>query len=417
MVAPIVVRHTRVTVDHRGRLFQPFGRDTGRYQTGFVAKLAGIKDRADLSHHADLAQVGQSAHYISLGGANLLRQRLPRPRHHGKLELHRVDQLFVDRIQLIVYTLGQLALLCQRRFLRADQHCVALDFDVIRRNRTAGRLAQRRAGLQIELRIVPGTGHLSTRLTRTNRAIDQWAARMGAAIAEGVKGTVHVVQRDLLAIHDHELGAAWRYLGNVGHLGPAIHRLALGRLYHRHGRADLLGHRLGFDVLPAIQRVEHAADRGGNAGDQRRVAQGVVAGLGFAQLLYQIKETGGRIRLKRHHEFLVVQAVGIGRVELDVGILAANPDMLVHHALAICGRQGVPGARLDEGIHEQILALAGYDDIAALGLFLGRVLVDIHRPLGHGQKRVRQREVRPHGRGHQLGMQLLKIFQPLAHQP
>ena len=83
--------------------------------------------------------------------------------------------------------------------LRPDQQRVANNFDRVGWNRATRGRAQRRAALEIKLRAVPGTDHMSI----LDHAVHQRAARVRAAVAQRVERAVHVEQRDLRAVHDH----------------------------------------------------------------------------------------------------------------------------------------------------------------------------------------------------------------------
>ena len=69
----------------------------------------------------------------------------------------------------------------------------------------------------------------------------------------------------------------------------------------------------------------------------------------------------------------------------------ADFDMLVHHALPGRFGQQEPLPCFQEGIDEDVLALAGDDGEALALLVLMRVMVHIDGPLRHGEVRVGDR--------------------------
>ena len=60
------------------------------------------------------------------------------------------------------------------------------------------------------------------------------------------------------------------------------------------------------------------------------------------------------VTLKRHDKFLIVDAVGISRIQLDVGIVTPDADMLGDHLLTLFLGERVPRAGFDERVHEQV---------------------------------------------------------------
>ena len=81
-------------------------------------------------------------------------------------------------------------------------------------------------------------------------------------------------------------------------------------------------------IGPAIGRLEQLVQnvlhRHLHAGKDRRIALGVFAALGLAQLHHQVQEILGLLGLEGDDEVLVVQAEAVGRVELDAGVLVAD---------------------------------------------------------------------------------------------
>src|SRR2546428_13718822 len=98
-----------------------------------------------------------------------------------------------------------------------------------------------------------------------------------------------------------------------------------------------------------------------DAGEDRRVAQGVAAPLGFAQGHHEIKEVLRLVAFEGHDPFLVVQPEGVRRVELDRREPAAPFAVFVHHPLPGRLREEERAAGLQERIDEDIFALAGHD--------------------------------------------------------
>ena len=126
--------------------------------------------------------------------------------------------------------------------------------------------------------------------------------------------------------------------------------------------------------------------RRGDAGERRRVAQRVEAGLRLAQLHHEVEEVAGLVRLERDDELLVVEPERIRRVELHGRILAADADVRVHHRLALLLREVVPGPRLHERVDEEILRRARRDPQPPRR---GRrlALVDVHALARHREVR------------------------------
>src|SRR4051794_3754563 len=67
-----------------------------------------------------------------------------------------------------------------------------------------------------------------------------------------------------------------------------------------------------------------------DAGEDRSVAQRVGARLGPAELLHQIEELTWVVALEADDELLVVQAEGVGGVDRDLRIAAADGDVVRH---------------------------------------------------------------------------------------
>ena len=103
-------------------------------------------------------------------------------------------------------------------------------------------------------------------------------------------------------------------------------------------------------------------------------------GLRRAQALDEIEERARVVGLERDDELLVVEAERVRRVEVDVGILAAERDVLLHDPVALLGGQRVPRARLDEGVDEEVFRVRGPD--------LQARLLGVLRDLRHREVRV-----------------------------
>src|SRR4051794_14816348 len=138
--------------------------------------------------------------------------------------------------------------------------------------------------------------------------------------------------------------------------GPAP-MMVMSRTSPKSG-CEVMGEGEGGGEGSAVEGRECPLDGGRNAGEGRGVALRVGGRLRGAQPLHQVEEGGGLVRLERDDELLVVEPEGVARVEVDLGVLAADPDVLLHHPVALLGRQPVPLARLDEGIDEEVLAVA-----------------------------------------------------------
>ena len=109
----------------------------------------------------------------------------------------------------------------------------------------------------------------------------------------------------------------------------------------------------------AIEGAERAlAPSSRDAGEGGGVAQRVRARLGGAQLLHEVEEVARVVGLEGDDELLVVEPERVAGVEVDRGVLAADPDVLLHDPPALVGGERVPLARLDEWIDEQVPARA-----------------------------------------------------------
>src|SRR5216684_6878274 len=79
-------------------------------------------------------------------------------------------------------------------------------------------------------------------------------------------------------------------------------------------------------ILP--QSVKTLGQGALSTGEHRRVAQGERARFGLAQFLDQIEEVGRLVCLKRDHEFLIVEAERVGRVQPYGAIFRSDSQTL-----------------------------------------------------------------------------------------
>jgi hypothetical protein len=129
--------------------------------------------------------------------------------------------------------------------------------------------------------------------------------------------------------------------------------------------------------------LERLAGRHRHAGEDRRLALGVLARLGRAQLVDEVEEYPRVVALEADDELLVVDPEGVGRVDRDLRVAAADLDMAFHDPAALLRGQPVPAALLDHRVEEEVLALGDAD----LG---SRLLVGVGRAFGHREERVRR---------------------------
>src|ERR1035437_8873867 len=114
------------------------------------------------------------------------------------------------------------------------------------------------------------------------------------------------------------------------------------------------------------EAVEHFGGGDADAGEDGGVLEGVEADLGLAELLDQVEEVFGEVGLEGYDELLIVEAEGVGGVELDARVEQADADVLVHEALALGHGEQVPGARLPEWVDEDVILFAGTEWSAAV---------------------------------------------------
>jgi hypothetical protein len=96
-------------------------------------------------------------------------------------------------------------------------------------------------------------------------------------------------------------------------------------------------------------------------------------------------------------------------------MLAAYMHVLVHHPLTLFEGKTVPGAGLDERVHEEVLALAG--DYVAAALPTGGMFADVDRAPGKAEVRVGYREVFAQARLHEGGGHRLEGVEVVAYAP
>ena len=87
------------------------------------------------------------------------------------------------------------------------------------------------------------------------------------------------------------------------------------------------------------------------------------------------------VALEADDELLVVEAEGVGGVDRDLGVAAADLDVAFHDPPALLRRQPVPAALLDHRVEEEVLALGGAD-------LRPRLLLGVGRAFGHREERV-----------------------------
>src|SRR6266576_4694423 len=147
-------------------------------------------------------------------------------------------------------------------------------------------------------------------------------------------------------------------------------------------RVSPMSGELAGEGLP-VEGVECALERRGDAGEAGRGAQRVAGGLRPAEAVDAVEEGTDVVGVEGDDELLVVQAEAVRRVVVDVGVLLADPDVVLHHPVALGGGQRVPRPSLDERIDEEVLAVEPARGLAPLlGVLAG---------LAHAQERVRLR--------------------------
>src|SRR5437867_3082003 len=154
-----------------------------------------------------------------------------------------------------------------------------------------------------------------------------------------------------------------------------------------------------------------------DAREDRGIAQGVAAPLGFAQGHDQVQEVFRLVAFERDHPFLVVQAEGVRRVELHRREPVAYFDVFVHHALPGRFREEEPAAGLQERIDEDIFALAWHDRQTLALLVVVGVVVHVNGAFRHGEVRVGRGEVLAQPTGEDLGAHFLEDFEFVADPP
>ncbi len=143
----------------------------------------------------------------------------------------------------------------------------------------------------------------------------------------------------------------------------------------------------------------------------RRIADRGPPALGRPECTDEVAERHEVVGLVGDDEVLRVEAERVGQRLTDLGVVVADPHVLVHHALTGLLREEVPVRALDERVDDEVArALAGEERL----LLLGRLPNVLRRPdpaderVGHGQpaaetgpKRRRSRRLQDvDGRGH-----------------
>src|SRR5437867_4701484 len=154
-----------------------------------------------------------------------------------------------------------------------------------------------------------------------------------------------------------------------------------------------------------------------DAREDRGIAQGVAAALGFAQGHDQVQEVFRLVAFEGHDPFLVIQSEGVRRVELHRREPVAHFDVFVHHALPGRFREEEPAAGLQERIDEDVLAFSGDDGQALALLVVVGVVVHIDGAFRHREVGVRRREVLAQRAGEDLGGHFLEEFELIADPP
>src|SRR3954468_22291166 len=87
--------------------------------------------------------------------------------------------------------------------------------------------------------------------------------------------------------------------------------------------------RVGGHGLP-VERIQRPLHGGRDAGEDRGLTRRVRARLRAPQLLHQIEELAGVVRVERNHEFLIVYPERIGGVDYDRPVAPPGPDGAAH---------------------------------------------------------------------------------------
>src|SRR5215211_3572639 len=205
------------------------------------------------------------------------------------------------------------------------------------------------------------------------------------------RGTAHGPGRgDRAAAQGRNRGARRHPGGTDG--GQA----ALGRRFDARGRA--------------VEPRERVAHRHALPDEDRRVALRVATGLALAQRAHQVHEVRRLVALEGRRELLVVDPERVGGVVDDRAELVTDPHVLVHRALAILCGQGIPGARLHEGVHDEV-------GRAARDYTTGPARLRVLRRLGRREVGVRRLEPAGERRGVQGRAELAEILVALGDPP
>ena len=100
VVALVVVAHARVLADHRGGFVDAVGVDLRGDERGLVAERARVEDRRELPEHARGLRGAQPFHHVGLGDPEPLAQCGERRGDQGEVPLDRIEQLFVEILEL-----------------------------------------------------------------------------------------------------------------------------------------------------------------------------------------------------------------------------------------------------------------------------------------------------------------------------
>src|SRR5690242_16809092 len=126
-------------------------------------------------------------------------------------------------------------------------------------------------------------------------------------------------------------------------------------------QADLSGEGRLLGGTQAEGELQRLVGRHPHAGEDRGLALGIAACLGFSELHDEVEEGGRLVTLERDHELLVVEAEGVGSVDLDLRIAMADGEVLDHHGLATLVREAVPDALLPHRIDKEVTAAGGFE--------------------------------------------------------
>src|SRR3954462_14184456 len=118
-----------------------------------------------------------------------------------------------------------------------------------------------------------------------------------------------------------------------------------------------LGNRRVRGYRLTVERVQRALHGGRDAGEDRSLRQRVGTRLRPPQLLHEVQELAGVVRVERHDELLVVESERVRGVYLNCPVAAADLDVAAHHAHPLLGRERVPLALLPHRIDDEVAPL------------------------------------------------------------